>query len=292
MVKVYVDHHFMIGHAHLTNGKPCQDYSLSGVYGESAFAIVSDGCSSGGHTDVGARILALSTAEAIKKHLAFGGEISEKEAIEKINLWQRAALSGARTILGLERKDMLATCLYACVGENGGYASIQGDGVVAVKDIFGNIFMSRVEWADNVPFYPAYLDDGLDGFITAHGGDLNAKRVMREDFRKMRSGLEIEITKEEMLLREGIRGISLFFDRSKIKDIDFIALFSDGIGQIDGMGWKEAVYEFMAFKNFAGEFAKRRMIRAVKDARKTGRGPVDDISFAVIRFERENGPSK
>ena len=287
MVKLYADHYFSIGHVHLTGGKPCQDYALSGVYENSAFAIVSDGCSTGGQTDVGARVTALSTSEAIKRHLAFGKELSVTDAVAKINMWQMAAISGARNILGLEAKDMLATCIYACVTPEGGYLNIQGDGVVAVKDLWGNIYMSRVEWAENTPFYPAYIEGGLDNFISAHGGDLSAKRVKKENFRRMNDGREIEIGTEDFSLAEGLRGVSLFFDPPKMKDIAFIALFSDGVAQIDGMDWKDAVYEFMSFKNFAGVFAKRRMIRGIKNSQKTSRGPMDDIAYAVIRFDDE-----
>jgi hypothetical protein len=44
---------------------PCQDYALSGVTRHLAYAVVADGCSSGGKTDIGARVLALATAIAL-----------------------------------------------------------------------------------------------------------------------------------------------------------------------------------------------------------------------------------
>jgi len=58
------------------------------------------------------------------------------------------------------------------------------------------------------------------------------------------------------------------------------------VTQIDGVDWKDAVVQFLAFKNTAGEFAKRRMIRGIKDANKKGRGPFDDISYAVIGVQQ------
>lgn len=288
MIRFYPDHHFNIGQAHFIGGKPCQDYAVSGTYNNSAFAVVSDGCSTGGQTDVGARIIALSTAEAIKKHLALGLGAIDEQAAFKVNLWQKAAMAGVRSMLGLEPKDMLATCIYACVTPDGGYINLQGDGVVAIKDWRGNIFMSRIEWLENMPFYPAYAENGLDGFISAHGGDLKAERLKREDARRMKGGCEIEPETKWLSLRDGIGGINLFFEPVKMKDIEFIALFSDGIAQFEGLDWKDAVCEFMAFKNVAGAFAKRRMIRGIKDAQKSGRGPIDDISYAVIRTENES----
>ena len=56
--------------------------------------------------------------------------------------------------------------------------------------------------------------------------------------------------------------------------------------QADGMNWQDAVLDLLAFKNLNGEFAKRRMIRFIKDSKKNDKkGPLDDISFAVIRID-------
>ena len=289
MIRFYTDHYFSIGHAHFVGGKPCQDYAASGVFGDSAFAIVSDGCSTGGKTDVGARVIALSTAEAIRRHFALnaGKDAINEEALLKINLWQKAVISGARNMLGLEAKDMLATSFYACVTPEGGCINLQGDGVVAIKDLRGNIYMSRIEWSDNMPFYPAYAESGLEGFIAAHGGDLKALKVKKEYVRRIRDGDELEAGHKELSLKERVGGISMFIDPVKLEHIEFIALFSDGITQVDGMDWKDAVREFLAFKNITGEFAKRRMIRGIKDAQESGKGPIDDIAYAVIRIGRE-----
>ncbi len=64
-MKFHTDHHFIIGHGHLADGKPCQDYTLSGLVGGGAYAVVSDGCSSAGQTDIGSRIIAITTGNAI-----------------------------------------------------------------------------------------------------------------------------------------------------------------------------------------------------------------------------------
>ncbi|QQG46607.1 MAG: protein phosphatase 2C domain-containing protein [Candidatus Niyogibacteria bacterium] len=287
MTGFYTDHYFSMGQAHFIGGKPCQDYSLSGVCGEAAFAIVSDGCSTGGQTDVGARVIALSTAEAIKRHLTFDREPFDERAVEKVNLWQKAVISGARSMLGLEEKDMLATCLHACLAANGGYVNLQGDGVLAIKNRAGRVFMSKFEWSDNIPFYPAYAERGLGGFVAAHRGDLNSIRLTEEIYIWDQGNFTFGGVKN-FTLSEGMRGITIFLDASDVENNALTALFSDGIAQIDGMDWKNAVIEFLAFKNLAGEFAKRRMIRGIKDARKRGRGPIDDIAYAVIRAENSD----
>ncbi len=64
------DHTFQIGLQHLQTGKPCQDFALSGTIADDlVYAIVSDGCSSGGMTDIGARLMVLATKRAIIEHL-------------------------------------------------------------------------------------------------------------------------------------------------------------------------------------------------------------------------------
>src|SRR3989344_1803041 len=97
MLRFSTDHYFHIGSAHYRNGKPCQDYALSGVYGPVACAVVSDGCSTGRHTDVGARVLTLSTLQAIRDHTkASGGALDT--AVVSITSRQQQILSTTRII--------------------------------------------------------------------------------------------------------------------------------------------------------------------------------------------------
>ncbi|MDO8754959.1 MAG: hypothetical protein Q7J80_13765, partial [Anaerolineales bacterium] len=69
--------------------------------------------------------------------------------------------------------------------------------------------------------------------------------------------------------------------------LEFVAVFSDGATQVDELDWKDVVVQSMAFKTAEGEFAKRRMSRLIQDSQKTGRGPIDDISYAVTRIIHE-----
>lgn len=84
-------------------------------------------------------------------------------------------------------------------------------------------------------------------------------------------------------LSRGVHGITISISRDDLEnEIDFIAVFSDGVTQIEGIDWKEAVKIFMAFKNTTGEFLKRRVIRGIKGFQKDGKGPFDDVSCAVV----------
>ncbi len=284
-MKFYTDHYFHIGSAHYASGKPCQDYSLSGANETIACAIISDGCSTGRHTDIGSRILTLSTLQAIRDHSkASGGALDT--AIVSITSRQQQIIGTTRLILGLERVDMLATCGYVYITKHGGFVHIQGDGVIGLKYRDGHIKMSRYDWADNTPFYPSYGDGGIENFIGTHGGNLDIPRLSCSNIICKTDGSYEEENSQEFSLREGLEGIVLKISEAELSEIEFVAVFSDGITQIEKVDWKDAVTSMFAFKNVNGEFAKRRMMWEIKSLQKNGKSPVDDISYAVVRIEK------
>jgi len=173
------------------------------------------------------------------------------------NLILSIGLSGIKQALGLNINDMLATCLYVYVSPLGGFIHVQGDGVIALKYRDGNIMMSRFEWQNNTPYYPAYHSNGLESFIKVHGDDLNAKCLTKKKCIQKSNG-EFSKTKiDEYTLGQGIQGININIPvNSLLNHIEFIAIFSDGVTQIDKTDWKDAVSKFMAFKNTTGEFVK------------------------------------
>ncbi len=285
MAQLYTDHHFHIGSTHLTSGKPCQDYANSVVYNNAALAIISDGCSTGGHTDIGSRVLALSIMAAFRDHWITNRDALSETVPQEISLRQEIVSAGIRQLLNLQPQDMLATCVYAYISPNGGFVHVQGDGVVIFKYQNGCIEVSRFEWSDNRPFYPAYNEFGLSNFIQAHGDNLNNLRLSEEKWMRKNEEEFIDCGTANFTLSEGIGGIVMDIPEKLLINLEFIAVFSDGITQIDKLDWKSAVQMFTAFKNTKGAFAKRRMIRGIKDTQKIGKGPIDDIACAVVRVE-------
>ncbi|MFA5831723.1 MAG: protein phosphatase 2C domain-containing protein [Candidatus Paceibacterota bacterium] len=278
------DHYFHIGAPHLTGGKPCQDYALSGVCGDVAYAVVSDGCSTGGNTDVGSRLVALSTVVAIKK-FASGNKRGERLS-EDVSVRQCAVLAGTREMLGLSIPDLYATSIYACLSREGGYAAVHGDGVIAFKYRSGAMEIIRYDWLDNIPYYPAYAGAGDEAFVAAHGGNSDAPRFSEEHWRCEPCGEWIREEKKELTLREGMAGMILGISKEKIEnELAFVAVFSDGITQIEKTELTAAVSKFMSYKNIRGEFVKRRSINAVKEVQKSGLQIMDDIANAVISIE-------
>jgi len=288
------DCYFHIGQAHLNGGKPCQDYACASVYQGAVYAIVSDGCTTGGETDVGARVLTLSTAVAIREHWAVSRTALGHTVPQEIGMRQKIAMAGSREILGLDQQDMLATCVYQYITPDGGFIHLQGDGVLARKERNGRITMCRYEWMPDSeghvrPLYPAYAADGYASFIQAHGGDINEKRLTKECWEYSPDGELLQLPSEEFTLGEGIRGITTSILAEDMETTDCTAVFSDGVTQIESLDWKDAVVGLLAFKTTEGEFAKRRMIRVIRDAQKDSKGPLDDIAYAVVRVIASDG---
>lgn len=287
-MQFYGDSFFHIGQAHLTTGKPCQDYALADAGIDVAYAIVADGCSSGKRTDIGARIVALTTLTAIRQAEKKQTILPAEQFFLQVDDWREQALETTQVLLGVTPLDLLATCVSIMLTPGGGYVRVEGDGVVAIKYHTGAIRIFRFDWNNNMPFYPVYRILGMQLFVKAHGG-VATEECLREEV-WLWDGVGQCIQEQVIMhsVQEGITGINLMLEAEVLaKEIACVAVFSDGVCQIDGMAWQDAVREFLAFKNMAGEFAKRRMIRGIKDLHKIGRGPMDDIAYAVIRVEAQ-----
>lgn len=244
------DSYFHIGAQHMRSGLPCEDYALHGKAGNVQYLVVSDGCSSGGRTDVGARLLAHTTARAIER----GAEDTAPTVDPwSIQLSSNLLLDGVEHSLALRPSDMFATLLVGVVQANGdGYARIYGDGVVAATYTNGVRVYSQVSWDDNMPFYPRYQRELRDAFVAAHGGDLTAERATHEVVRI--AGDDLERTTRRLTLEQAMRGVEMDFPAPVCgpNPLHTVALFSDGIAQIEGVPWEQAVDEALAFRSTNG----------------------------------------
>jgi hypothetical protein len=215
---------------------------------------------------------------------ASGGALNT--AVVSITSRQQQIIGTSRLILGLERSDMLATCGYVYITQHGGFIHIQGDGVLALKYRNGEILMVRYEWADNTPFYPSYGDGDLKKFVEVHGGNLDAEKLSSTMVIRKQDGSYEQTDSKKYSLRQGLEGVVFNILGKDLDEIEFVAVFSDGVTQIDRVDWRDAVSAMFAFKNTSGEFAKRRMMWEIKNLQKVGKGPIDDISYAVVQIEK------
>jgi hypothetical protein len=269
---MHADSHFVIGHTHVNGGKPCQDYAVSGDLPDGgAYAVVADGCSSGGRTDVGARLVSLAT-EQVFRHAPADWTAEPLRAAVRSR--QQFTFRLAPKLLGLDQEDLVATCGYIFANGRTRVVQLHGDGVIAELE-GGHLRMTRVEWRDNTPVYPVYMLDGYQAFIAHHGGDasLPAVTVTTSD---TSPGMPDQMP-VQWPIQYGLEGIY-----RRPLHARRVAVFTDGVTQIDGVDWRDAVQELMNFKSLTGEFAKRRLNRLIRDWHSAGRGPLDDLAYAVV----------
>lgn len=283
-MKLHTDHHFVIGQTHLSAGKPCQDHAISGVSGVSsaAYAVLSDGCSSGGNTDIGARLITVSTVKALRL-MGEPFQVFDQTA-DQITDVSRVLARSAANNLGLSQDDLLATQLVAVVDNEGkAFTHVQGDGAVAIVRQDGSALVSLYTWDLNMPWYPHY-ERGQ--FIQAHGG-WDSPALCQTDFSFAPDGKLENMREISFTAKNGVNGITSYLDVTNRNKISLIVLLSDGISLIDKMPVTEVMRSLLGFKSLSGEFVKRRLNRFIKDCRTTGVGPLDDLSVAAIAIEHE-----
>jgi Protein phosphatase 2C len=267
MVKFSTDSHFVIGYQHSRAGKPCQDYTLHKNADDYAYVVLSDGCSSGGRTELGASLLSLLIGDQLEhRTMCFWNDLHYD--VDKL-----------KRLLSLYDNDFLATALYAYGDDGGIYVHGFGDGVVAAVYNDGRIDLTKFEWEGNTPYYPFYTDKKQ--FENYHADDNLPFCVTAKHH--VNTSLEDETIIDFYTVKEGMDG---FFHRFSLEGLSYLVLFSDGICQISDMDWVDAIKSFVDFRNPTGDFAKRLMIRTLKNMQRDNHVPMDDLSMAVIHVEQ------
>lgn len=282
------DYVFHLGEKHRKIGKPNQDYALSGVLENGlAYTIVSDGCSSGGMTDVGSRLLVLATKKAFETYAVNQKFFGRDDAVNVINMCRDHYLETYRELLGLQHQDLLATCLWAIGDLDSVLVNIVGDGVVGVR-YENEIIVHRFEWCKNAPYYPAYRLSNRDNqfrevFSEEMAPFLYTKSVIHQDDMNHK----VSDNSSAYSVEYGMVGQTLRIDYGNENigsgKLLTIALFSDGVEQVEGLTYLDVVRQLIEYKSTKGQFVVRRMNRFLKEVNKVGHGVNDDISCAVIQ---------
>lgn len=275
---ILTDHAFHIGEQHLRQGKPCQDFVLSGMLSDTiSFATVSDGCSSGGQTDIGARLVALATERALKESI-----VRADYSAERINSERNLYIETYRRALQLPLQDLLATSLWATMDSNEVVMNVTGDGVFALLFEDGPPLHYEVSWDKNAPYYPAYHLGDLDANFKQHHTNLTPLSITRSS---IGDDGQAAVTTDEHYIEPSMNGLGFVFPKESDlfpSAIIGVGLFSDGVTQVDTYTTEEAVLALTSFKSVTGQFFTRRMNRFLQDVKKIGRGPLDDIAGAIL----------
>lgn len=240
-MQIWADTAFRIGSSHAV----CEDYACAA----GDMVALSDGCSGGENTDVGARLLSL---------------VALRLAVDATDISQigRQAAIVAKSLAGIlptGRNSLLATLLVAGVAEDGFYASCWGDGFVLflVEKRWSGW---RISWAGERPFYPIYPESEWVALGGAHrigdpGGHCFMGRTRFHARDKAATGV--------VLLSDGF---SSFYDAER-RPVPEEHVFD----------------ELLKFKLVGPDFVQRRMSAFQRRCAKLGWTHYDDISMAVIK---------
>ncbi len=250
------DHAFYIGNHH----KVCQDYALSGLTANGAYAIVCDGCSSSPNSDFGARIIA---------------HIAAKSPFTGLDLWDLDTvilpqIASARTLLDDER-TLDSTLIVAWVINGVFNVRIFGDGFIYLNRK-GVITLIHVSYPENTPAYLSYY--------------LNQNRKKQYDSENFTKTIF-----STFVATAPTRSVDPF-QKLGLSDLtveagDVIGVCSDGINSFlksdnSTINWQEIVPEFFDYKQAQGEFVTRRLNAFKRRCQKEQITHYDDISVASI----------
>jgi len=273
---------FYIGTTH----DVCQDYALT----NNNNAVISDGCSSSKYSDVGARILSITTMNKLHNLNSFYN-FEEKEII----LLARPSIK----MLDIPQECLDATILAAKIFNNGLQALCCGDGVIVIKTKEGKTIIVNCTYTDSYPFYMNYLYN-ITGGYTNWKENHNKRHVVQLVYNSlgdMMYNLPVESQTER--IQNDIGLIRTFENKTIVEitnkeDIEYIAIISDGIHSFQetittntskynqSIPYLTVLEELLSFKNFNKAFVKRRVKRFRKDCCKKNWHNYDDLSLAVI----------
>jgi hypothetical protein len=259
-MQLHYDHYHTIGLTH----QVCQDYVVSGEE-PTPFIVLSDGCSSSPNSEIGAKILTLTTQQILKN--------ADQWPLDYADFGQQLINTALNVTKRLQLSDGVldATVMLAFLQEDNIMVYVYGDGCLLFTDHDGNIGTIEVVFTHNAPFYLTYW--------------VNKERL-----------LEYAMSEPEpLLLRDSVNGLSepkafqtpLIFSLP-LKKYKFIGIASDGashfvdIKKSEKMPLYGIATNLLAFPDTSNEFIKRHTIDVLAQQAKIGIYPIDDLSIGVF----------
>lgn len=266
----------------------CEDYALSGIYQDMAYAIISDGCSSSENSDVGARLM----THIAKGVLMYIKDRNLIEAPEFLQLFKELIVRKGievKNSLGLSTDAFDATLLVNIVLGTKLLSIAWGDGYVIYKNDASKLIVYDISFSTGAPYYLSYemSPSKKQNYMDEYGSGLITIKnlILSED-----GTLEFERSITNPIIAESL------YKEAHAPMIKFATVSSDGLGTYqedpkacrENVGDKkkykavEIIPEVMAYKTIAGEFVIRRMQRMKTDMIKAKIVHFDDISCASI----------
>ncbi len=276
---VLADAAFSIGQSHLDNAKPCQDYAASGAQasedGQLVWAAVADGCSTGGHTDIGARMW----VHAVRRALEHTGTV----AFEAPGTLKALLLAEAATLMApFDPDDALATLGLAAAHGEAMHAALFGDGLIAWRTESEALHVMSVRYERNAPRYLAYelvhLHCSPRLAAWQHLVEASTVSIVHECYDAQGTRLFRDESLAAAAAHDGLR-----LDWSGEDRPSALLVATDGAESFEGREAHDVVRELMAVRNPTGAFMHRRLGAMARAWKKDARGmPTDDLGVAAL----------
>jgi len=253
-MSITVDHYIKTGSSH----NICEDYIISGL-APVPHVILADGCSASDQTEMGSRILVYLARQFLKYR---------NDCLAKIDYFEMGSwvIQNAENVvrwLGLGRTCLDATLIVSYLLDNRIFVHMYGDGFIIHKRPGEDIRILNVSFSGNAPYYLSYrIDPGRASLYQEKRYHMNLNQQPCPYDAPVSLNFPIEADATLMVASDGIDS------------------FIDDCGR--KKNYHDCLSEFTEFKNFKGEFLKRRMNKAIKTLERKGFKHYDDISAGAF----------
>ena len=250
-----IDAAFVIGDTHTV----CQDYAFSLMIEDRGYLMVSDGCSSSPHTDIGARLLVHQLITCLTEGMRLSQEVL------------RETLTRARGLLEqlkLPREALDCTLLAAECDAEHVHVFAMGDGVIAIDHREGALSGIEIINLNQAP-----------GYLNYWGDDARLSLYLEDDqgvtYRRLGSDQEEHYASAFNLL-------SFTLPSSGLRSL---VLCSDGVSSLSGASVEEVLMHLIHFPISEGPFVQRRLRKFTRKVCKR-RAWIhrDDLALAAVTF--------
>lgn len=274
------------GTRHARVGEPAQDFAMHRDLHTVAWGIVSDGCSSAGRTDLGARLWALALDDLWRQRVTEPGWMATTHSA-------RARLDVLRSIApalprGAVDNDLQATLAMAVGSRDEAFGWIAGDGALLALYADGHIELVEHRFTANLPAYPVYLTtpEATARFIEWSRQRQQVLEVHRTRFHLFGSVLSSEVT--TVPIDETLSFACLRHDFDLARRVEgapaLSALFAvtDGIASRPRTEVSATLSDLCTFHNLTGSFLRRRVGWLSGQWATQRTLPQDDLSVAGV----------
>lgn len=268
----------------------CQDYALHGFIDDMSYAMISDGCStivydgvSYPHqvSDVASRLVCYS-AENVLTHLST--QVGRPELSASFFDALGVQLKTCIRALGPYSSQFADATLSLLVVKDNLISELRvGDGILVVeRNSTVDVYVTKFE-----PNYPSYCSHILDH--RRANREVKCRTIkytlLKETENWPIQSIETKNINNDLQLCSNIRVLDA-------QDVVSVSVLSDGLADmishdLQRINIQEAVQEVLDIKRPVGSFVRRRL-KAIVRGQKTGIGPNDDLSMAMIRIRHGN----